>query len=336
MLQDSLLTDSLLTDSLIIAQNVCVSQGDIISDATTSFWGMPEGLARIVIPAGITLLVFILGQIIVWYRTQTAIQNEVKNYRDIILTWIDLIQKPVELQINSCIKLSENIINSQDIHPERFIANKMLAEKVDSIGIERYISTFMINTTIPREKNENDVMAYHLISQFNFLKSIEPIIADTYKNYQTQILELMNEWNIYFMKLDELVSNWSKIISNNHPYFTFQQKIINTSNSWMKTAPNGRSTIVHSMNNLITPLSKIVEIELNTNIANDYAFQLSAILQQLRIVDLKWKTNIEGNSKLFEDIAISIGNSYRTLLNAKKYFKEKTNVKCIFSLRKKQ
>lgn len=335
-MKDSLLTDSLLTDSLTNIKSVCVAHSSTISGTTDCFWGMPEGIARIVVPAGITLLVFVLGQIIIWYRSQTAMKNEVMNYRDIILTWIDLIQKPVEKQINSCRELSKNIANSQDIQPERFVANKMLAEKVDSIGIERYISTFMINTTKPKEENQNDLMTYNLISQFNFLKSIEPIIADTYKNYQTQIIELMMEWNNYFMKLDELTSNWSKIIvDNKHPYFAFQQEIVKISNNWIKTAPNGRSTMVHSMNNLITPLGKIVGIELNANIKNEYAFQLSAILQQLRIIDLKWKTNIEGNSKLFEDIANSIDNSYKALLNAKKYFQEKTEIKNLFPLRNK-
>ncbi len=319
--------DVILTHTENIPSSPVIENSDI--------WGMPESFARIIIPAIITLFVFVVGQIIVWYRSQAAIQNETKNYRTIILNWIDLIKTTVEKQAKSCTELSGNIANSQDIHPERFEYSKMLAEKADSIGVERFITTFMINSTSPKKDAKNDKMTYNLISQFNFLKSIEPHIAFTYNSYQSQILELMHEWNVVFMKLDELTSDWTaKITSPENPYYTFHHEVVRISNDWIQGAPNGRSTMVYSMSNLITPLTDLTAEELNGNINNEYAFQMSAILQQLRIIDLKWRTNIEGNSKLFADLGTSISNSYLSLTNAKQYFEQKTKVKNIFSLSK--
>jgi len=333
--------DTLL--SVIDAINECEDTIVTYSETTlpstilesSDIWGMPESLARIAIPAVITLSVFIIGQIIVWYRSQIAIQNETNNYRTIILNWIDLIKTSVEKQVASCNELSVNIANSQDIHPERFEYTKMLAEKADSIGVDRFIATFMINSTHSKVDNKNDKMTYNLISQFNFLKSIEPNIATTYSNYQSQILELMSEWNTIFMKLDELTSNWTTQITDpNHPYLAFHREVVKISNNWIQNAPNGRSTMVYSMENLITPLTTLTAEELAQNINNEYAFQMSAILQQLRIIDLKWRTNIDGNSRLFADIATSISNSYTSLINAKQYFKQETKAKNIFEVRK--
>ncbi len=300
-----------------------------------NIWGMPENIARIAIPAIITLTVFIIGQIIVWYRAQVAIQNETKNYRTIILNWIDLIKTSIEKQVASCNELSSNIAHSQDIHPERFEYTKMLAEKADSIGVDRFITTFMINSTSSKVDDKNDKMTYNLISQFNFLKSIEHNITNTYNNYQSQILELMSEWNTIFMKLDELTLSWTpQITGSGHPYLAFHREVVKISNSWIQNAPNGRSTMVYSMANLITPLTTLTAEELTRNINNEYAFQMSAILQQLRIIDLKWRTNIDGNSRLFADTATSINNSYASLINAKQYFEQDTKVKSIFKVRK--
>ncbi len=137
------------------------------------------------------------------------------------------------------------------------------------------------------------------------------------------------------MKLDELTLSWTpQITGSGHPYLAFHREVVKISNSWIQNAPNGRSTMVYSMANLITPLTTLTAEELTRNINNEYAFQMSAILQQLRIIDLKWRTNIDGNSRLFADTATSINNSYASLINAKQYFEQDTKVKSIFKVRK--
>lgn len=329
------MNDSILLDTVLTCKDTIIAQTENPSLLLKNeIWGMPENFARIFIPAIISIAVFVIGQVIVWYRNQKAIQSETRNYRIVILNWIDLIKSSVEKQITSCRTLSQAIANSQDIHPERFEYTKMLAEKVDSIGVDRFITTFMINSTSPKKNEDNNKMTYNLISQFSFLKAIEPNIAETYKSYQNQTLELMAEWNNYFMKLDQLTSDWTSKINSTHPYGPFHAKVVDISNKWLQNAPNGRSTMIYSMNHLITPLTSLVSEEIKKNANNEYAFQMSAVLQQLRIIDLKWRTNIDGNSKLFADLGTSIENAYNSLCTAKQYFKDKTTEKNIFSIRK--
>lgn len=327
---------SVLLDTVLTCKDTIIAQTENPSLLLKNeIWGMPENFARIFIPAIISIAVFVIGQIIVWYRNQKAIQSETRNYRIVILNWIDLIKSSVDKQITSCRTLSQDIAKSQDIHPERFEYTKMLAEKVDSIGVDRFITTFMINSTSPKKSADNNKMTFNLISQFNFLKAIEPNVAETYKSYQNQTLELMAEWNNYFMKLDQLTSDWTSKINGTHPYSSFHEKVMDIGSKWLQNTPNnGRSTMIYSMNHLITPLTSLVSVETNKNVNNEYAFQMSAILQQLRIIDLKWRTNIEGNSKLFSDLGTSIENAYNSLCAAKQYFKDKTTEKNIFSVRK--
>jgi hypothetical protein len=142
----------------------------------------------------------------------------------------------------------------------------------------------------------------------------------------------MDEWNLYFFNLSKLIDDWSSKINDAHEYYAFQQDILQISNNWKHTAPDGRSTMIHSINNLVTPLSTRVDTELQNNINNEYAFKLSETLQFLRIVDMKWKKNIDGYSNLFIGIANNIEASYNALKEAKTYYSTNTKTKNIFTI----
>lgn len=162
-------------------------------------------------------------------------------------------------------------------------------------------------------------------------------MSETYKNYQNQTLDLMDEWNKEFMKLNDLTSNWTiKITDLDHPYFTFHKSVMYIATNYMRTNQNGENTTADAFNNLIKPLIDITNNELDVNIENEYAFEMSSILQLFIIIERKWNTNIKEYNLVFSGIATSVNNSYSSLLNAKRYFEEKTEVKdlcCIKSYR---
>ncbi|MBV5282717.1 MAG: hypothetical protein JZU53_09840 [Paludibacter sp.] len=333
-MKDTLYIDSIGKLKEIVLNTNITLHSEKIKESRETIFQLPESLARILIPALITLAVFLLGQIIIWFRNQKNIQNETNNYKKIILSWADLIKKPVEKQVSECRDLSLRIRNSQTINPERFGLIKMLANKVDSISIERFISTFMINSTNPKVDNKNEKMTFHIVSQLDYLMSMEKSIAETYKAYQDEINMIMDQWNDKFFTLTKIIDDWSKKINNQHEYSNFQQELRRISVNWTRTAPDGRSTMIHSVNQLITPLSALVSAELNANINNEYAFLLSETLQHLRIVDLKWGACINGYSTVFNDIADDIEASLNALNDAKTYFLTKTKTKNIFLIGK--
>ena len=331
-MKDTLIIDSIGKVKEIVLQTNITLQSEKIKDSHDFFFNIPESLARILIPSIITLTVFLFGQLIIWYRNQRNIQNEAKNYKRIILCWADLIKNPVEKQVTECRDLSLRITSSQTLNPERFSLIKMLANKAESISIDRYISTFMINSTNPKDDNKNDKMTFNIVSQFDFLTTIEQSISDTYNAYQVEMNKIMEEWNEKFIKLTKIIEDWSIKIDNQHDYFTFQQNVRRISVNWTRTAPDGRSTMIHSVNQLITPLSALVDAELVANINNKYAFSLSDTLQHLRVVDLKWRICINGYSSVFNNVANNIETSLNALNEAKTYFSTKTKIKNIFSI----
>lgn len=333
-MKDSILVDSIGKIKEFIIQNHITLHSEKIKDSQDTILLMPESLARILIPALITLIVFVVGQLIVWYRSQKIIQNETKTYKKIILGWADLIKTTIGQQVEECKGLSERIKNSENLIPEKFMMIKMLANKVDNISIDKYISTFLLNTTKPKndEENKNEKMTFNLISQYSYLTSIESNISETYESYQLEINKIMEEWNEKFYILTKIIDDWTQKIKEEDDLFEFRQKVRQISVNWVNTAPNGRSTMIHSVNQLITPLSALVDEELKANMSNEYAYLLSETLQHLRIVDLKWKTCINGFSIVFHNIANDIEISLNALNEANVYFSTKTKTKNIFNI----
>ncbi len=307
----------------------------VLAGAMNNIWGMPESFARIIIPAGITLLVFIAGQIVVWYRGQKTIQNETKNYRAILLSAIDFIKTSVEKNVVSLRDFSGRVANTEEIHPERLELLEMLAGKIDSIGVDRFVRTFMLNSTTPKVDSLNNKMTYNLIAQFGFLTSIESYVKKNYDSYQSRIIKLMDEWNVVYFKLVEITADWGiKTANPTHPLRPFHNQVHNICQSWQQTASNGKSTMTFSMTNLVEPLSQLSKGVLAQNANNEYAYELHKILEKIKFIDLQWRTSKEGDDNFYSDVAASIEESYKSLVNTKEYFEQKTAVKGIFALNK--
>lgn len=333
-MKDSIIVDSIgKVKDMIIHNNVTIHSNKI-KDSQDTIFLMPESLLRILIPAVIALLVFIVGQLIVWYRNQKGIQNETKHYKRIILGWAELIKNPIEQQVAECRDLSDRIKISENLVPEKFNMVKMLANKVDNISIDKYISTFLLNTTNSKNEDDykNEKMTFNLISQYSYLSSIEGNISETYKSYQTEINKIMEEWNEKFYILTKIIDDWTQKINEGDDLFDFRQNVRRISVNWVNTAPNGRSTMTYSMSQLVTPLSSLVDVELKSNMNNEYAYQLSETLQYLRIVDLKWRTCNNGFGIVFHNLAKNIETSLNALNEANEYFSTKTKTKNIFDI----
>lgn len=314
-----------------------IAQQETATSSETEILGMPLGLARIFIPVIVTLLVFALGQFLIWLKGKFEKQNEVTSYRDLILGWVSLIEKSVTQQVASCQDFSTRLQASQDIHPELFQYNKMLANKVDDFSVDVFVNTFVTNSTGTDQESEGEKQkwCFNLISQFNYLKNIEEQIPTIYEKYQSQTFEIMDEWNANFGKLDKIISEQSRIVNTNpaHATAAFHAQVMGISNAWLAAAPNGRSSVTLTMNNLITPLSTAVRAELNANPANDYAFNLSDNLQTLRISHLKWETNKNGNVQVFQGLGTKIEEVLESLQKTRDNFTQKTKTNSVFKIK---
>jgi len=282
-------------------------------------------------PIGIPILIFVLGQIFFWIDRKNKICRETENYKQVIFSAVDFVTGLVEKQIESCRSFAENLKKSDEILPERLGLVNMLADKVDEINIERFINTFMTNTT---KSKENSQHTYSIVAQFNYLKSMEIVIKTQYDLHQKQMYEIMNEWNKNFMLLDKLFVETSKVVGDNstHDLYPFYQKIKEIRDTWVISCPSGRSSANQSVNNLILPLSIFIEKTVQNSNANNIAYSFLEVLQELQIVNLKWKTHVAGFVTVFTEIVVGLQNSINELTIDKDYFKEKTKTKNIFAI----
>lgn len=292
--------------------------------------GLPENVAAILIPAIVTIIIFVLGVLIGWIKKKSEKKDQVTAYKKIILNWIDQIDPVVNQQITACSDFSNRLSNASNIQSERLSFNKFLVDKVEEISIVNYIDTFVINSTDP--KGNNYSMIFKLIAQLKFLKDVEVSISETYKSYQNQLIELMDEWNSNFADLDALISNESKRLASNGTSTQFHSDVLQLANQWRNQSPNGRSSVTFSKSNLIDPLQSLVKQELNSNPGNDYAFSLSNCLQELQITFINWQHLNNDFSKSFAQISDNIQKSYSALNEAKSHFYDNTSIKNVFKI----
>lgn len=296
--------------------------------------GIPLDLARILIPAIVTVSIFILGQFVLWTKTKLEKWHEVTSYRNLILNWSDLIEKAVNQQISGCRLFTEQLEKSDDLNPQGFQYNRMHTDKILDISIDKYISCFVTNST--GDERQKEKWCYNLISQYNFFLDMEDKLPDTYKTYQKQTLEIMEEWNEKFSIFDDITSRQSQQVNANpeHENALIHKRVMQIANSWRQSAePTGRSVYDNTMSLLIIPLANIINDEFLKHPSNSYVYDLSKCLQDIKIVDLKHKANKEGNIMVFNRIADTMTDSFKTLIETKNSIQSETSVKRFWTVK---
>lgn len=301
---------------------------------SSSVFGIPENVARILIPAIVSIIILFLSQIFTWYFKKRERQLEIQSYRNAILSWIGLIELSVTKQIKACREFAKALEDSKNINTERFTYIKILSGKIDDISIDKFINTFIVNSTHPLN-SENNEMTFNLVYHFSYLTAVEPEMSKTYSVYQDDLFSYMNEWNNSIIELDNLVSKYSRIINKNenNSLFSFHNTILTLCNKWKLSAPNKTITAESTINDLINPLTELVKQELSQNLNNEYAFEISALMLKFRILEKKWKTNIKGNAQNFYDYSKKIQSSYDVLKYSRDYFNNNTKIVNIWKIK---
>jgi hypothetical protein len=293
--------------------------------------GMPESLARILIPVVVSIALFFLGHFILWLKTKFEKRNEVETYKKLIIKWIELIKPAGVTQLASCNDFIDRLSKSDSMTPIRFSANKLFTEKVDTIPLERLINVFTENTNGDAEKNAK--MTFNLVSQFNFLKHAEKHIENVFEGYTEAFDELAKEWNSKFTEFDDVLSTQSKELDNSrsHEHYQYHLECFKIVNEWYKNSPQDQS-LKHHEEQLIDPLIDFTGNELKKK-KNDYAFSLSKVMRDLKLILIQWKAAKETNCSLFQHIIENMNTSYIKLDEASSYFKNDTKSVGLFRLK---
>ena len=166
--------------------------------------------------------------------------------------------------------------------------------------------------------------SFRLISQYDFLSSIEIYIKECYDIYNQQANALREQWNDLVISLQH---NLDVVTPNTSNEYSVGQELRDIVNSFMDNRECDIDVIVSINNQLIEPLNKAVDEckrkfpEVRSYLAvYECARKMSLLFNQ-------WKTLTRGYSEVFSGIVSTIEESLGSLEQAVDYFENSTKVK---------
>lgn len=215
-------------------------------------FGMDASVASIIIPTVASIVVFVMGYIINSFIKCFDEANERRRHRENVIEWIKFIKRPLNEDIKSLKKFSEECANNTHLQPPSFEWLPLLGNKFEQIIDNSVLEGFYHEN----KKYESEV--FSLISQSSFLSLIEKEIRLKYDEYSSYSLRLMERWNsLYGDTLDSLSNLINYQLPFNSDLRNFLIATINNHNDKMKVAAN-RNNFILSYDTLITPIATSV------------------------------------------------------------------------------
>lgn len=281
--------------------------------------GMTPAWGAIVIPTVVTIIVFVLGHIINHFSKQWERKRETIIFRNTLFGWIDLVQQPVIKQIESLSVFSNAIKNNRTLQNERLAFSRNMVEKIDIATAENVIKYLLFNSSKPKIDKRAET-AFNMISQIDFLKSLESEIRIQYDSYQRESLALFNDWNHSIEQIQKLC--FSKY---NCKEESIMKDLIYIVDTWREGIQNDKEADVpKAFENLIVPILERCNEHImgQANFSEVDGIKEGALV--LANVYKRWKSIAEGFSKVFADYAEHANNALVVLMTSKNYFSEKT------------
>lgn len=282
--------------------------------------GMDEQVARIIIPAAMSLGVFVLTQVFTWLRGQVGKRREIVAYREMILKWVKLVEPHVKQQIKECEELAGRIKSAKTMEPEVFSINSFFVDKVDAIGLDRYMNSLVINAQSKLKDNneKNSKYAFDLIKSFSFLRTREREISRMYGDYKNRLLRNWEEWDNNFETLTKLLGELAS--SERSDYTT---AVVRVYLSWEKDkdSPSHRKSLTEKLLKLKPNVNASLEREFHyRNWKAHYSWE-------------EWEKYNKLWAREFEEEAKSLKGALTSLEEASTYFQVKTVVKPFWKIR---
>lgn len=165
-----------------------------------TIWGMNEGLALIVIPALVSICVFLVGLLANWYSRNNTNRTKAISFKESILYWCSQLI-PTLIKQESALKEFANTVSSlKEINTVTLPLYQIHFEQLNTIPLEKYIYAFKDTTTIDsRNKQLNDKSAeyytYGLVNQFTYISDLYDQIKIEYNTYLNTVKLYIEEWN---------------------------------------------------------------------------------------------------------------------------------------------
>lgn len=264
--------------------------------------GMPIPLFSVLV----AFFTFVISVGINWYNKKRTRQEGLIVIKNTILNWVGLINQSINDSVCRMNNFSTRVSNSDALQPESFDYNRIMADKLSTFSLREYTDSFVLNL-----KGDESVNAKHLftiVSSLGFLIDVETDLMEKYGNYRNSVIELMDRWNIYYLKLSRIrLILQLEYGSSTNAGFPLSPEFIRILDS--KIEIDGQFSIKFFRSNTIEPLLALIHKEVNTI----YTIEVYDILTELKLILIKWDANNTGVSLLFKMYSEYIKSVYKDL-----------------------
>ena len=236
-------------------------------------------------------------------------------------------QQPVIKQIELLREFSDAVKTNKTLQNERLVFSRNMVGKIEIATAENIMNYLLFNSSKPKidKRAEN---AFNMISQIDFLKSLETEICKQYDAYQRESLALFSDWNNNIQQIQRLCS------SNNSNKVGIMKDLTDILNNWKKDIQNDNAVdVTKAYEKLIVPIIERCEEHVSgqSNYSEVDGIKEGALI--LANVYARWKSIAEGFSKMFADYAEYANNALMVLMESKKYFSENTKAKTVCTIK---
>lgn len=289
----------------------------------TNKWpfGMSDSVASVVIPTLSSIIVFALGWIITVLYNASGRRKSIISYRNAVFEWTDLVIRAVQKQVQSLKTLSEKLASSQSLYPERYEFSRSMSDKLTDLSAEKVISVFIENCRFSSD-DKRAKYSYNLISQYDFLSSIESFVKENYDAYNHHTNALRERWNGLCLSLQHEIDAVT-------PKFPKDFEVRQCLNIVIETFLKDRGQvgqIEEAYSKLIAPLGEAVKYcKLAFPEVRCYQSAYECISGMALLYE-QWSELTKGYSEVFSFIASTIDESLAALREVVDYFKNKTRI----------
>lgn len=166
----------------------------VSSDFGVSIW------SQIDIPVIVSIIIFILGFYINGLIRKSQKRVELRLYKSIILKWWEKSKKTLDDYIASLEKFAEDIKTNEDFNIAAWRTNLVHVTKLNSLPVEKIADTVVVNLKTDDEQ-ESVKQMMNLLFQLEFIEKGYVEIRAVYDKYCFENQKVMDEWNLYYMRL---------------------------------------------------------------------------------------------------------------------------------------
>lgn len=290
-------TDALKKKDTFIALTY---QQDKTPASVQSFWDY--GAVKLLLPVAVTLFIFWLGQKFNSFNKKNDKRTILENAKQSLEVWVLQLERSV-LLLHGYHQVFLKGLKEQDslaIIPMHHMPT--LIYKVSEIKLEEFHSYTSLN--LEGDKTENAKKGYLILQYLEIIKGLEKAIYEHYKNYRTQMLNVINVWNKENGLFYELILEMMQDVHSNKGHVA--QKF---SNEISAIAPSSaQEKITKWLNGFGDELANKMYRELSDNPTNPYTLKLLTPVMKLRNNFSEYKalrsdfaTIITQDSKSFKD-----------------------------------